>query len=150
MSAESTPSILIRPAVAEDYDRIVAVWQTTGLTFCHEGRESREAFERQLGQLAGLYLVAWDDDRLVGVVLGSHDQRKGWINRLAVLPEYRRRGIAAQLVCACEEAIRARGIEIIGALVEQGNGASIEFFEHVGYRNDVPARYFRKLDRPGV
>jgi ribosomal protein S18 acetylase RimI-like enzyme len=91
-----------------------------------------------------------DGDRLVGVVLGSHDGRKGWINRLAVRPEYRRRGVALRLIAACEEAIRAHGIEIVCALVEEPNTASRAVFTHAGFADGVPVRYFRKLSRPGV
>ena len=143
-------SIRIRPASPEDYDGIVALWRSSGLTFCHEGRESREAFCRQLEHFADLYLVALDGEKIIGAVLGSHDHRKGWINRLAVLPEHRRQGIAGRLVSVCEATIQAHGIEIISALVEPGNETSFAFFEEMGYRNDVPARYYRKLDRPGA
>ncbi|HNQ23149.1 MAG TPA: GNAT family N-acetyltransferase [Phycisphaerae bacterium] len=149
-NAQTSDEVRIRPARTEDYDAIVAVWQAVGLSFCQEGRESQEAFGRQLEHFHGLYLVAQHGRRVVGVVLGSHDQRKGWINRLAVLPAYRRQGIAQQLVRACEAALLAAGIEIFAALIEPENDASAALFERLGYRNDVPARYYRKRRRPDV
>lgn len=138
----------IRCAQPEDYDRIIEVWSASGLSVRSEGRESREAFCRQLAQFPDLYLVSTDGSRIVGVVLGSHDHRKGWINRLAVLPEYRRRGIAAALLVACDEAIRRHGIEIVAALIESGNDVSTAVFEELGYKADVPVHYYRKLNRP--
>lgn len=140
----------IRCATIEDYDHIVELWRASRLSVCLEGRESEAAFARQLEGLSDMYLVATDGDRIVGVVLGSHDHRKGWINRLAVLPEYRRRGIAAALVSACEAAIRRHGIEIVAVLIEPHNALSATVFENLGYRNDVAARYYRKLSRPGA
>lgn len=118
------------------------------MKFSARGRESEGAFRRQIARFPDLYLAATDGDRIVGVVLGSHDHRKGWINRVAVLPEYQRRGVAASLVTACDEAIRAGGIEIVSALVEQGNNASYALFEKLGYQSDVPVRYYRKLSHP--
>ncbi len=142
----SPPSIRrVRPA---DYDGIVALWSAAGLFVRKDGRESEGAFLRQVEQFPDLYLAAVDGDRIVGVVFGTHDGRKGWINRLAMLPEYRRRGVAAALVTACDAAIRAHGIEIIAALIEPENKASIALFEGVGYRADVPVIYYRKLSRP--
>ena len=138
----------IRPAATGDYEAIVGIWSAAGLPVRLAGREGRPAFLRQLAQFPDLYLVATEGDRVIGVVLGSHDQRKGWINRLAVLPEYRRRGIGAGLARACDEAIRAHGIEIVAALVEKDNITSAELFEKLGYRADVPARYYRKLSHP--
>lgn len=143
------PAPAIRPATPEDYDRILAVWRASGLHVCTDGREGRDAFNRQLAQFPTLYLVATDADQVVGVVLGSHDHRKGWINRLAVLPEYRRRGIASSLVSACDAAIRNLGIEIVSALVEPPNDASFAVFERLGYET-LEVRYFRKPSRPGV
>ena len=143
------PGLAIRPANANDYDRILAVWEASGLTVCLDGRESREAFSRQVAQFPALYLVATDAERVVGVVLGSHDQRKGWINRLAVLPEHRRRGIASALVRACDTAIRRFGIEVVSALVEPPNEGSFAVFEKLGF-DTLKVRYFRKASRPGA
>ncbi len=140
----------IRPAQADDYDTIIDVWRRAGLAISTTGRESRQAFDLQLSQFSGLYLVATAEDRIVGTVLGTHDQRKGWINRLAVVPQYRRRGIAAALALACDAAIRAEGIEIVAALIEPDNLSSIALFEKLGYLADVPARYFRKRSRTDI
>ncbi len=138
----------IRRATIEDYGQIVELWRAGGLTVCLKGRESKAAFARQLERLSDMYLVATDGDRIVGVVLGSHDHRKGWINRLAVLPDYQRRGIASALVSACEGAIQRHGIEIVAALIEPHNAVSATVFEELGYRDDVAVRYYRKLSRP--
>ncbi len=140
--------ISIRSATQEDYDQIAKVWTASGLEVSRGGREGREAYRRQCAQFPGLYLVATDGNRIIGVVLGSHDHRKGWINRLAVLPDYRRRGVAAALTSACDAAIRARGIEIVAALIDPANTASCRLFEELGYQTDVPVRYFRKLSHP--
>jgi len=140
----------IRRAGPEDYGGIVEVWVKSGLIVRLTGRESEAAFRRQLEHFAELYLVAVDGGRIIGVVFGSHDHRKGWINRLAVLPEYRGRGVASSLVAACEKALRVSGIEIVAALIEPENTVSCALFERLGYRNDVPARYYRKLARPDI
>ena len=146
----SQSAFSIRRAGPEDYREIVEVWGGSGLTVRLTGRESECAFRRQLEYFADLYLVAVDGDRIVGVIFGSHDHRKGWINRLAVLPEYRGHGVASSLVAACEQAMYAAGIEIMAALIEPENLVSCALFERLGYRNDVPARYYRKLARPDI
>ena len=137
----------IRCATIEDYVQIVELWRVSGLSVRLRGRENKPAFSRQLKRFPDLYLVATEGDRAVGAVLGSHDHRKGWINRLAVLPEYRRRGVGSALVSACDAAIRRYGIEIVAALIEPDNAVSAVVFEKLGYRADVPVRYYRKLSR---
>lgn len=151
MKASHEPnSFSIRPVTAEDYDRLVSLWTLCSMDPEIQGRESKSAFIQQLEQFPDLYLVATVGERLVGVLLGTHDGRKGWINRLAVHPDHQRRGIASALVTACDTAIRARGIGIVAALVEADNVASAALFETLGYREDVPVRYFRKLGGPSA
>ena len=149
MTSPGSIPFSIRPAIADDYERLVSRWIFSGTHLEIQGRESKSAFLQQLEQFPDLYLVATVGERIVGVVLGTHDGRKGWINRLAVHPDHRRCGIAAALVTACDTAIRAQGIGIVTALVEADNAASAALFEALGYREDVPVRYFRKLDHPG-
>lgn len=48
---------------------------------------------------------------------------------------------------ACDAAIRRYGIEIVAALIEPDNAVSAVVFEKLGYRADVPVRYYRKLSR---
>ncbi len=140
----------IRHAAVQDYDALLDLWRAAGSDVEPAKRESREAFARQLAMFDGLYLVAEVVDegggRIVGAVLGSHDGRKGWINRLAVDPEYQRRGIGAILVTAVDAAIRAHGITIVCALVESDNAASATLFRQLGYADNVPVIYFRKPD----
>ncbi|OGS45505.1 MAG: hypothetical protein A3K66_05130 [Euryarchaeota archaeon RBG_16_67_27] len=95
------------------------------------------------------YLGAFDDRRLVGCVLGTHDTRKGWINRLAVEPDYRRRGIATRLIRACERALRRAGIRVFAALIDPANRPSEAFFASLGY-DALPMAYMRRKDREAL
>jgi len=97
----------------------------------------------QLRKNRGLYLGAFEDSTLVGVVFATHDTRKGWINRLAVRPKVRRTGIASRLVRAAERALASRGIRLVAALVETENLPSLRLFRRLGYEV-YPHHYVRK------
>ena len=88
--------------------------------------------------------MAENAGKVVGVVLGTHDFRKGWLNRLAVRPDRRRRGIGLGLLHACERALHAQGIVITAALTERTNTASANLLAKAGYSDELPVRYFRK------
>ena len=144
-----TTAVRIRPLRMSDYEAMIEVFRVCRLNPRVQGRDARASVARQMRASRGLYLGAFDGTRLVGTVLGTHDTRKGWINRLAVVPEYRRRGIATRLVRACERALRDRGLEIFAALVDGDNGASQAVFTRLGYET-ADIRYFRRKTREAV
>lgn len=142
-------TVRIRRLRLADHGDVVELLRRCGMTPRSRGRDSRPAFARQLRTHRTTYLGAFAGDRLVGVVLGTHDTRKGWINRLAVHPEYRRQGVATRLVRTCERGLRAEGIEMFAALIETGNAASKALFRKLGYATGR-LTYARKKLRPGI
>ncbi len=127
---------------AADYDQVIGLWQRAGLRFRPRGRDSRESFGRQLES------GAQEGDQLVGVVTVTHDSRKGWINRLAVEPGYRHRGIGTRLIAAAEGYLRCLGIDVIAALVLEENTASQTLFARAGYQYEPRVRYLSKRSSP--
>ncbi|MFQ6128015.1 MAG: GNAT family N-acetyltransferase [Thermoplasmata archaeon] len=134
----------------EDYDAIIRLWGESDLSHRPRGRDSRSEMERQMRLIPGLFLGAFEGDELVGVVVGTDDTRKGWINRLAVRPDYRRKGIGTALLRELEKRLRARGNRIIGALIETPNEASKDFFEKMGYEPYESIVYMSKRESEEV
>jgi ribosomal protein S18 acetylase RimI-like enzyme len=139
----------LRRLTVDDYDAILALWQRAGLdTIRPQGRDSREAFADQLAR-GQVVLGLEDAGRLVACVVITDDTRKGWINRLAVEPDYRRQGLAARLVAEAERELRARGIQVFAALIEDENVASLSLFQREGYKtHDI--YYVSKRDSKDV
>ncbi len=123
----------------------MALWQAAGLHVRPSGRDSQEAFEQQMagGTQTGLGIEN-EAGELVGVTLATHDGRKGWINRLAVHPDYRRQGVAEALIAAAEETLHAQGLDVIAALIEPENNASLSLFKKTGYAEYSGLHYVSK------
>jgi len=96
------------------------------------------------------FVGAYEGDKLVGTVIASYDSRKGWINRLAVDPTCRRRGIAKTLIGEAEKALKKRGARIISAQIEEANSSSIELFKKCGYVEHRDIVYFSKRESDKV
>lgn len=124
----------------EDYDGIKSLWRRTGLRSRLQGRDSFVMMQRQMEADPDLFIGAFYKERLVGLVIGSYDGRlKGWINRLSVDPEYRRLGIAQELVARVEKALENHGIALFCALIETSHKESLNLFRKIGYvpRDDI-------------
>jgi len=137
----------IRPLVCNDYDQVIEVWAQAGLSHRPLGRDARHHFQHELKQPTAQFLCAEAaDGTLVGVVLGTHDGRKGWINRLAVIPEARGQGVAKALAREVERRLHHLGIRIVTCLIEGDNVASKALFAALGYVHHPDVSYYSKRE----
>jgi ribosomal protein S18 acetylase RimI-like enzyme len=136
--------VTIRDMTNDDYDAVTRVWTEAALPFRPRGRDRRETMQAEMARGTALFLVAEAGGEVVGVVLGTHDGRRGWINRLAVAPAYQRLGVARRLVREVEARTEALGIEIVGALIESENEVSLAFFRQIGYLHAPDVEYVSK------
>jgi len=95
-------------------------------------------------------LVAEINGKLVGSVLGTHDERKGWINRLLVSPEFQRQDVAKKLIAEVEDRFSELGIDIICCWIENWNTNSLQVFKKLGYKKHSDISYFSKRKNPNV
>lgn len=140
----------IRKLTAKDYDEIVGLWSKAKLPFKPKGRDSKKAITTQMATNPDFFLGAFKNNHLIGTVIVSCDTRKGWINRLAVDPNYRGRGIAKALIAESEKVLRKYGIRIFCVLIENYNAASRKLFKECGYVEHRDIIYFSKRDNVEV
>ncbi|MHA2231198.1 MAG: GNAT family N-acetyltransferase [Candidatus Hodarchaeales archaeon] len=140
----------VRKISIEKYTELIDVWNRAGLPIRSTGRDSYENLERQLASGRVVVFADKHEGNIRGLILLSHDERKGWINRLAVLPEYRRQGIATRLLKKAEEFFLSAGIEIFTTLIESDNVTSTQFFEKAGYKMLPDICYFSKRSKPDI
>lgn len=150
MKATPGESVAIRDFRAVDYEPLISLWDRSGLSYRPKGRDSKDRIVREIDRPNAIFLVAEVDGQIIGSIFGTHEGRKGWINRLAVLPAYRKRGIAAKLVSEVERRLTDQGIEIIACLIEEWNKVSMEVFERLGYLRHTDIYYFSKRKNPDV
>lgn len=141
---ESAKDVVIRDFRIDDYAMLIRMWEEAGLPYKPAGRDRIENIAREIRGPNAIFLVAEKSGQLVGSAFGTHDGRKGWINRVAVLPNCRRSGIASMLVKAVERRLNEKGIDIIACLIEDWNKESMVFFERLGYTRHEDIFYYTK------
>ncbi len=140
----------LRLLTVEDYDALLALWNRAGLAHRPEGRDSKASIIAQMRRDPEMFLGAFREKLLVGSVIASFDGRKGWVNRLAVDPRERRKGVAKLLIERAEMVLRERGSRIIGVLVEAGNSPSLALFQRCGYKIHRETLYLTKRESEQV
>jgi N-acetylglutamate synthase len=139
-----------RRLTIDDYDEMIRVWDVAGLPTKPYGRDSRAMIEVEIVREQCAFFGVFDTDRLVGLTITNYDGRRGWINRLAVDPDYRGRGLAGELISQCEEFLQQYGEVVICGLIEELNFPSMSLFERQGYKCEHNITYWTKRPRPDL
>ncbi|HJT43699.1 MAG TPA: GNAT family acetyltransferase [Rhizomicrobium sp.] len=80
-----------------------------------------------------LFLVALDEDEVVGSIMAGYDGHRGWLYAVAVSNTHQRRGIGTALVREAELRLAALGCHKINLQIRASNSAVGAFYEHLGY-----------------
>jgi len=108
--------------VAMDGDRVV------GISVSYDGgrlRELRRAFIEAAKERIGKDHSGMDDETQAGEL---------YLDSLAVLPEYRRHGIASRLLMATKVRATRMGLPCVGLLVDKDNPVGEALYLSVGFR----------------
>jgi ribosomal protein S18 acetylase RimI-like enzyme len=132
--SERGNGLSIRPARPEEVPAVLKLWRQAETT--PSVTDTADDLRRAVTASPATVLVAELEGRLIGSVIGTFDGWRGNLYRLAVHPDYRRRGVARALVAEVERQLTRQGAKRITALVEKDHPWAMTFWEAVGYRVD--------------
>lgn len=134
--------MVIRTMTLRDYDAVYALWMSCKNMGFNNLDDSRVGVEHFLKRNPTTSFVAFDGERLAGVILAGHDGRRGYIYHMSVGEDHRRKGVGTALLNRSLEALKAEGINKVALLVFRYNDAGNAFWEKQGFieRTDVAYR----------
>lgn len=136
-----TDPFFIRACRPEEAEALLALWQAAGTSpsVTDTVTDIRTAIKSSAS-----VLVAEADRHIVGSLIATFDGWRGNMYRIAVHPDYRRRGIGRALVKAGENYLAELGVKRITALVEEKYPWATAFWSDVGYEIEPGIiRFFR-------
>lgn len=136
MSESVSPdAILIRTAkFPEEYPEIYHLWQNAGNGIHLRRSDEPSEMAKKVQRDPDLFLVAVQDGKIVGAVLGGFDGRRGLVYHLAVDPALRRLGIGRRLMAELERRLRQKGCIRYYLLVTPENHEAMRFYETLGWQ----------------
>lgn len=123
----------IRPFMMADYEAVIALWREAGPGLVIRPSDTRDEVEKKLSRDPDLFLVAEVAGRVIGVVMGAWDGRRGWLHHLAVAQGHRGQGAATALVREVESRLRLKGCLKVNLLVRAGNIPARHLYASLGY-----------------
>jgi ribosomal protein S18 acetylase RimI-like enzyme len=124
----------IRPYQSGDKQAVIDLWFKCQLVVPLNNPE--QDIERKLLVNPEWFLVTLLADKLVATIMIGYEGHRGWVNYLAVDPEYRRQGLGRLLMLEAEKILRAAGCPKICLQVRNNNKDVIAFYKAIGYTLD--------------
>lgn len=134
MSKPNRKDLLIREYHPDDENQVIDLWQACRLVTFHNNPQSD--IRRKLKVNPEWFIIGMSEGKIVASCMAGYDGHRGWINYLAVLPPYRHRGIATQIVKEVEKRLVAAGCPKFNLQVRESNADVIRFYERIGYTKD--------------
>jgi len=122
------PNLLIREFRKEDLADILKIERES---FCDAWSE--ESFLREITLPFSRFLVAESEGKVIGYLIAWIVGKTCDVNRIAVLPAFRRKGVGKELLRKLFEVLQKEGVEEIFLEVRESNIPAIKFYESFGF-----------------
>jgi ribosomal protein S18 acetylase RimI-like enzyme len=133
----------IRSFRSADVPAVIALWDACGLVV--PWNDPSCDIQRKMKVQPEMFLVGGVGDSIVASVMAGFDGHRGWINYLAVHPDFRRSGYGRQLMDEAETLLRKAGCPKINLQVRSTNHDVIAFYQRIGFKQDDVVSYGKRL-----
>ncbi|MFC5470781.1 GNAT family N-acetyltransferase [Cohnella suwonensis] len=122
----------IRSFQLSDYRSVAELLEEVLSEECCE--ETMGAFARQLSWDSELVLVAEKEGEIVGVLIGTIDQSKGYVYRIAVQEAFRMQGVGRSLISTMNNRFRQRKVMKVLIAEDKHNELLRPFYDSLGLK----------------
>jgi len=135
---------ILRRCVEADIGPVLELWRIAGST--PSVTDTSGDLRATIDSGASSVIVAVSGDTVAGSIIAAFDGWRGNVYRLAVHPDYQRRGIARRLLSEAEDWLRGQGAKRVGAVVEKDHPWATGFWDSTDFvLEPLDLRYVRTL-----
>ena len=123
----------IRPFRAADEEAAIALWRACEML---RWTDPRKDIARKLRVNPEWFLVGEIDRHLMATCMVGYEGHRGWVNLLAIAPEYHTGGYGRAMMAEAERILRGVGCAKINLQVRAQNTKVIGFYERLGFASE--------------
>lgn len=124
----------IRIFQLDDIAEVIQLWESSDLIV--PWNDPFKDIQRKLAVQPEMFLVGTMENQIIATVMAGYDGHRGWINYLAVHPDYRRFGFGKQIMKEAEKLLLLKGCPKINLQVRSTNASLIAFYRSIGFSKD--------------
>ena len=113
---------------------VIDLWEKCGLIIPQN--DPIEDIQKKLSFQPELFYIALLDGQLIGSAMVGYEGHRGWLNYLAVLPSFQKRGYGKKLVNRAIVELRKIGCLKLNLQVRKSNTQVVGFYKHIGFEEE--------------
>ncbi|TFG25877.1 MAG: GNAT family N-acetyltransferase [Promethearchaeota archaeon] len=119
------------------YKDLIQIWRESGVSVGSSDEEDQ--IKKVLDRNPNLFLVGIIDNKVIAVVIGAFDGRRGYVHHLAVSPKSQNKGYGRKLMEELNERFRNLNVHKVHLFIEKYNEGVINFYKKLGWeiRDDL-------------
>ena len=119
------------------YHDIIDLWKRSGIEVGSSDTHDEIAKIRKRNP--NLFLIGKEDGKIVAVVIGAFDGRRGYVHHLAVDPDYQNKKYGHMMMDELIERFRKKKVHKVHLFIEKRNKVVVDFYEKLGWdvRDDL-------------
>lgn len=139
----NSPELVIRSYETADEEQVIELWRRCKLVVPQNDPRKDIILKRQAQPK--LFLIGILEDEIVATAMAGYEGHRGWINYLAVSPDFRRRGIGRRMMAEAESQLSALGCPKINVQIRSSNKNVMAFYESLGFSMDEVVSMGKRL-----
>lgn len=113
------------------YDKVIELWRKAGISV--SSSDTKEELEKMHQRNPQLFLLGVIKEKIIGVVMGGFDGRRGYVHHLAIDPEYQKKGFGRLMMGDLIMRFRKLGVHKIHLFIEKNNKEVVKFYQNLGW-----------------
>ncbi len=113
---------------------VIQLWKTCKLVVPQN--DPAADIRKKLAFQPELFFLAVMNGQVLGSVMAGYDGHRGWLNYVAVLPQWQKKGYGRQLVETAITELRKLGCVKVNLQVRKSNVSVVRFYKHLGFQEE--------------
>ncbi|KKL20862.1 hypothetical protein LCGC14_2451210 [marine sediment metagenome] len=121
----------------ESYNQVLELWKKAGINV--SSSDSKEELEKMLKRNPNLFLIGKKNQKIIAVVIGAFDGRRGYVHHLAIDPDFQKKGYGRMMMEKIHNIFLHMGVHKVHLFIEINNKEVVNFYESMGWekRDDL-------------
>ena len=133
----------IRTFQTSDTDKVIFIWEQCGLI--RSWNNPKLDIQRKMSFQKEFFFVGELSNKIIATAMFGYDGHRGWLNYLAVIPQFQKKGFGRLLLEFGETLLFEKGCPKLNLQIRTDNAEAIKFYKAVGYSEDAAVSFGKRF-----